>query len=89
MKDRNFKDEHTLEMTADEFRDTGALWYINQQLHLFGMAIAYIPNENKLIPLKTRFRGFNENTNDNGYKQLSRYLKNNITELEREYDGND
>lgn len=27
------------EMSLKEFRDSGLLWYINQQLHLFGVAL--------------------------------------------------
>ena len=49
------------EISIDEFRNSGALWWINQQLHLFGMAIAVETNENneftRMYPVRCDFRG--------------------------------
>lgn len=73
------------EMTLQEFRDSGLLWYINMQLHLFGAAIGIESQEDgskELKIYKTRFRGFPEDRNTLGYKQLTDYLKNNMERLE-------
>ena len=73
------------EISIEEFRDSGALWWINQQLHLFGMAIVVEEDDNKkkkkMYPVKCGFRGFSEETNTKNYKKLTNYLNNNIEEL--------
>ncbi len=86
---RNFdKDEHTgqmvKEITGKEFRESGALWFINSILHLFGMAIVWYPETDEIKPAIVKFRGFSEDCNDRGYKNLSSYLKDNIEEIEKE-----
>ncbi len=85
--ERNFKeDEMVKEITGKEFRESGALWFINQQLHLFGMAITWNPETDELKPAIVKFRGFDSGNNDKGYKNLSNYLKDNINELEEDCD---
>lgn len=77
-------------ISIEEFRDSGALWWINQQLHLFGMAIVVEEDENneftKMYPVKCGFRGFSEETNTKNYKKLTNYLNNNIEELLKDCD---
>lgn len=73
--------------TWKEFIDTGLLWFINQTLHLFGWAIVVEIDNNEVInayPARVKFRGFDEKSNRNGYKKVSKYLKDNIDELEKE-----
>jgi len=73
--ERKFKPyEYVKEITGKEFRESGMLWYINQQLHLFGMAITYDPDTDEIKPAIVRFRGFNIKNNDDGYKKVSNYL---------------
>lgn len=85
--EREFKDdEHVKEITGKEFRESGALWFVNSILHLFGMAITWNPETDELKASIVRFRGFNSELNDKGYKTLSNYLKDNIVELEKECD---
>lgn len=72
-----------------EFRDTGLLWFINTILHMFGWAIAItIDTETREIteiyPARVRFRGFDPDSNDQGYNNVTFYLKNNIDELLKE-----
>ena len=82
---RNFKEgEHVKEITGREFRESGALWFVNSILHLFGMAITWNPDTDELKASVVKFRGFKEELNDSGYKKLSNYLKDNINELEKE-----
>lgn len=75
------------EVPIEDFRKTGLLWFVNQQLHLFGMCIA-VEYENgraaKMFPARCRFRGFAEEVNDAGYLNVSRYLAENAEELMRE-----
>lgn len=83
--DRNFeKDEYTKEISGAEFRESGALWFVNQILHLFGMALTWNPDTDEIKPAMCRFRGFDEKTIENGYIKLSNYLKSNINEIEEE-----
>ena len=74
--------------TWEEFRETGLLWWINQLLHTFGWAIIFeFDEEEKLsevYPARVKFRGFGNTQNTNGYIKVSKYLKENIEELEKE-----
>lgn len=84
---RDFEEnEYVKEITGKEFRESGALWFVNSILHLFGMAITWNPDTDELKASIVRFRGFNEDCNDLGYKKLSNYLKDNIDEIEKECD---
>ncbi len=78
------------EISIDEFRNSGTLWWINQQLHLFGMAIAVETNDNneftRMYPVRCDFRGFSEEANTKNYKKLTSYLNNNIEELLKDCD---
>lgn len=84
---RDFEEnEYIKEITGKEFRESGALWFVNSILHLFGMAITWDPDTDELKASIVRFRGFNEKNNDLGYKNLSNYLKDNIIEIEKDCD---
>lgn len=74
------------EITGKEFRESGALWFVNSILHLFGMAITWNPETDEIKPAIVKFRGFDADINDDGYKKLSNYLKDNIDELEQDCD---
>ena len=71
-----------------EFSDSGLLWWINMLLHTFGWAIAVNVEGDGSIsdvyPERVKFRGFNEKINDNGYRKVSKYLKENAEQLEAE-----
>jgi hypothetical protein len=71
----------------DEFRDAGFLWLINTTLHLFGWAIVIKTNNDnttEVFPARVKFRGFTEDGNTEGYKKVSKYLLNNIADIEKE-----
>lgn len=71
----------------EEFRNSGLLWWINMILHTFGWAIAVEIEENKIInayPVRTKFRGFNDDTNTKGYVKVSNFMKDNAGELLKE-----
>ena len=83
--ERNFgENEFVKEITGKEFRESGALWFVNSMLHLFGMAITWNPDTDELKASIVRFRGFGNENNDIGYKNLSNYLKDNIDEIEKD-----
>ena len=85
--ERDFEeDSMTKEITGNEFRESGALWFVNQLLHTFGMAITWNPATDELKAALVKFRGFDSKTNDRGYKNLSNYLKDNIDEIEKDCD---
>ena len=71
--------------TWEEFRSTGLLWWINQTLHLFGWAIVvnYDNDDNitDAYPARTNFRGFPDDVVDEGFKQLTQYLVDNLPTL--------
>jgi hypothetical protein len=75
------------EKSWEEFRTTGLLWWINSLLHVFGWSIVLeMKNEDKTIvervyPARVVFRGFTEELNDDGYKKISVYMKENAEDL--------
>jgi hypothetical protein len=84
--ERNFDKKIVKAITGKEFKESGALWFINQTLHLFGMAITYNPDTDEIKPAIVKYRGFAGKSNDEGYKKLSEYLKDNINEFEKDCD---
>lgn len=78
------------EISIKEFSESGLLWYINQQLHVFGLSIAYDLNEQgeptRLYPVRNKFRGFNEESNNRGYKRITEYMCNNSKDLLNDID---
>ena len=73
--------------TWEEFRDNGFLWWINMILHTFGWCIVTECENGKITnvyPARTKFRGFPEESNTKGYQNVSKYLKENIEDIEKE-----
>jgi len=72
----------------NEFRSTGLLFAANQFLHFFGWAIVFSFDEQgeliEVYPARVKFRGFDEKSTDEGYKQVTEYVKENIEELSKE-----
>lgn len=64
------------------FRNSGALWFVNRTLHLFGLAIVFEigPGEDgeetvkRVYPARCKFRGFDEASETDGFKRLTKYL---------------
>lgn len=73
--------------TWEEFRNSGLLWWINQQLHIFGWSIVVVMEDDKILeayPARVKFRGFDDNNNTQGYIKVSKYMKENADELLKE-----
>ena len=80
--------------TWEEFRDSGLFWWINMILHTFGWAICYDFKDydketdsgtiTEVYPARVKFRGFDGKNNDEGYQKISRYMKENAEQLEKE-----
>ena len=73
-----------------EFRSTGLLLFINQILHVFGWAIVFEMDEDQVksvYPARVKFRGFNHEDVSDSYEKISKYMKNNASDLydEAEY----
>lgn len=73
------------EMTLEEFKDSGLLWFVNQNLHMFGVAIAMNLDRDRnpisLYPVRCSFRGFDEETNDWGYQKVTEFISKNINKM--------
>ena len=77
--------------TWDSFRETGLTLIINQILHIFGWAIVYEVENDKVVqvyPARTKYRGFEGNSVSKAYSDVSRWMKNNADELLKEADEN-
>lgn len=72
----------------EEFRENGLLFITNQFLHIFGYALVYEFDEDNNIsqvyPARVKFRGFGEKQIEEGYKKISKYMKDNSGQLEKE-----
>ena len=72
-----------------EFRENGFLWWINMILHTFGWAIVVNIDDatgeiTECYPARVKFRGFAEKNNTEGYQKVSKFLLENMTEIEQE-----
>lgn len=72
------------EISAKEFHSTGLLLVINNILHLFGFAIAYDSDNDRLYPAMCKFRGFDEKSIDNSTKRIYNYLNENLNNIEKD-----
>lgn len=68
-----------------EFRDSGFLWWINMILHTFGWAIVVMVEDDGSIsdvyPARVKYRGFREENNTEGFKKVSKYMRDNAETL--------
>lgn len=74
-------------MTWQEFRDSGALWFVNTLLHVLGIALVFQEQDDGtavVYPTRTVFRGFGKDAQDRGFKNLHRYLAENIETIQEE-----
>lgn len=71
-----------------EFKNSGLLWWINTLLHTLGWAIVFEYDEKgnitEVYPARVKFRGFDERTNESGYKNIGKFIKENANELFKE-----
>lgn len=81
------KTNPTTRKTWEEFRNTGLLLIINQILHIFGWALVFEMEEDKVknvYPARVTYRGFSEESVEQSYKKVSQYLKDNIEDINKE-----
>jgi hypothetical protein len=72
-----------------ELKDSGLLWFVNRTLHLFGYAIVFdVDDETKEIKevyfARCKFRGFSEKSDTKGFKNMYKYLKDNLDTIEKD-----
>ena len=74
-----------------EFRSTGLIVFINQILHIFGWAIVFEIEEDvikNVYPARVTFRGFGKFITDEAYRKISKYMLENVGELNNEISKN-
>lgn len=70
-----------------EFRSTGLVLIVNQILHLFGWALCFEIENEKIVnvyPARVRFRGFDNKSTEDAYRNVSRFMLDNASELHDE-----
>ena len=76
------------EKTWEEFRESGLLWFINRSLHVFGWAIVFVKEDDGTIshvyPARVDFRGFSLESEERGFEKITKYMKDNIADLEND-----
>jgi hypothetical protein len=72
----------------NEFRESGLLFITNQFLHIFGYALVYSFDDNgeieEVYPARVKFRGFGDKQIKEGYQKISKYMMDNVVEIEKE-----
>ncbi len=73
------------EKTWEEFRKTGLVLIINQILHIFGWAIVFDVGDDgtvkNVFPARVKFRGFDNNSVEESYRKVSKYMVENAEKL--------
>lgn len=74
-----------------KFKESGLLWMVNNILHMFGLAIHVNCDTDKhkiynVTIKRVAFRGFPQRSNDIGYANVTKYLKENIDSLMSDID---
>jgi hypothetical protein len=77
------------EKEIQEFMNVGLLWFVNSIIHVFGWAIVvecddFTKIPIRMFPARVKFRGFAEKNNTDGYIRVSKYMKDNASDLLRE-----
>ena len=75
----------------ESFRRVGLLWWVNRILHTFGWALVVEIDDKtgkvtNAYPARTKFRGFDHETEDQGFKRVSEFMRRNGERLRRECD---
>ncbi len=82
------KEQMTMRRTWEDFRAAGLLWWINRFLHLFGWAIAVEIDDQgtttDAYPVTCRFRGFDEKSETDGFRDLTHHLADELPVLLRD-----
>lgn len=71
----------------NEFRETGLFLLVNQFLHIFGWSLVYKIENNVVVdvfPARVKFRGFNNEDTTEAYKKITKYMSDNIEELNKD-----
>lgn len=70
------------------FKETGLLLLVNQILHTFGWEIVYYFNSKgelkDVCPARVKCRGFSEDTTEQSYLKIAKYMKDNSKILYKE-----
>lgn len=79
------------EQSWEEFREAGLLWWVNRQLHLLGWALVVDVDQDtgavkRAYPARTRFRGFDPASEDEGFKKVTAHLRANADRLAADCD---
>lgn len=70
-----------------EFREAKMFWFINRIIHIFGWAIALEMKDDiitDVYPIRTKYRGFSEKSESDGFIGITEYMLENAEELLKE-----
>ncbi len=73
------------ESTWEQFAAVGLFWWVNRGLHLFGWALVRVVEADgtiaRVYPARCRFRGFDEETEVDGFRRLTSHIRENADDL--------
>ena len=95
----NKHDSMVTNSSWEEFRASGLAWWINRLLHTFGWALVFeidpaslrLPTRQQRVvrcyPARCRFRGFDEETEAEGFKKLTAHMEESMPMLKADLDA--
>jgi len=86
------------EKSWEDFRSSGMMWFANRILHMFGWVLVAdvelgakdgeVTNTvNRVYPARTKFRGFSADAEERGFKNVTKFVKDNIDTLLNEVES--
>ena len=81
------------EKSWEEFRETGLFMLVNTFLQIFGWSLTVYYDKDpetgekrdyKVFPVRTKYRGFPTESYEKAYKKISKFMRENAEELEKE-----
>lgn len=74
--------------TWEEFREAGLFWFVNRFLHVFGWVLVWETDEDlspssmsAVYPARTRFRGFSQDVEEEGFRKVTRWVREHSEDL--------
>ncbi|SEA58920.1 hypothetical protein SAMN05192529_13114 [Arachidicoccus rhizosphaerae] len=74
-------------ITWEQFRESGMLFFVNNILHAFGLAITVTEENGKIVssaPARVGYRGFDDKSQDKEHAKIAKYLADNAINFPEE-----
>lgn len=88
--EKQAKEKPMREVSWAELAEIGGFWFINRTLHLLGYALVREEDEDgnvtRVYPARTKFRGFDREAEEDGFRRVTKHLRDEADELVEDLD---